>query len=344
MRILHVLFSPLQGGLEEAFVNTTLALASHGHQVSVLTHPNAPYREALIKEGFTVHTARPRGFHDLFSTWKIRKLVWKTLPDVIIAHNGRAVSVMVKAAQGTGIRVCAVSHSYKSEHLHGADALIVLTEHMREHFAKEGCRPQKMHVLPNLMRLPDAMPQHPRHSPLVIGAIGRLVVEKGFKIFLEAISELKDRGLFFRVVIAGEGPERDSLERYTQAFGLESRITWLGWIADKQAFYQQVDMLCVPSLEESFGLVVLEGFAHGIPVVAANASGPASLITHGKNGLLAPVGSSTGLADGLAKLIEHQALGEKLAANAWERVQEYRFESVAKKWDETLRAIVSPAR
>jgi len=341
MHIVHALFSPHMGGLEASYVDTTDVLIANGHKISVLCHENSPYRESLSQLGCAIYTAVPTGFYDIFAAWKVRRLLHKIKPDLIIAHNARAISLLSFAALGTGILVCGVSHSYKTPRTMRADRLVVLTEHMRAHFIKAGFSPEKLHVIPNLIRLTAVPVVKPRHTPVTIGAIGRFRTDKGFDAFLRALHLLKQKNIYFSAYIGGRGEESGALHLLAEKYGLASHIKWEGWVQDKEAFYQQLDIMCLPSLEESFGIVVLEALAHGIPIVASNVSGPASIITNGKNGLLAQPGNGKDIANAIEYLIDNPDLAERIIQEGWKRAQDFSFSTIADKWEEALRDFFS---
>jgi glycosyltransferase involved in cell wall biosynthesis len=90
-------------------------------------------------------------------------------------------------------------------------------------------------------------------------------------------------------------------------------VRFLGWVADKRAFFEPLDVLCVPSREEPFGIVVLEGMAHGRAVVASAAAGPREIISDGVDGVLVPPASPPALADALAAMVADPTRRQALA-------------------------------
>ena len=342
MHILHALFTPGNGGLEASYLDTTEALSSKGHRITALLRPHAPYLPQVKQVAAEVFTAQPTGFYDIITAWKIHRILLRLRPDLIIAHNARAIALLSLAATGTGIRVCGVSHSYKTARAIRADALVVLTPHMREHFIKAGYPEEKLHIIPNLIRLPESLALKPRSTPIVIGALGRLTKEKGFNDLLKALSFLKQEGVNFTAHIGGQGEESSALHQLAESLGLSANVIWDGWVKDKHAFYQKLDVMCVPSLKESFGLVVLEALAHGVPVIATDAPGPANILTSDLNGLLVPRGDSQAMAKAIQKLAEKPELAAQLAESGWQRAQDFSFKKVATQWDDMLRLLVFP--
>lgn len=331
------------GGSEQAYANVTEALAARGHKVTALLRADAPYRAAIAAHA-AIHTVQPLGFYDMRAAWKVRRLLKKLQPDIILAHNARAISLLFVAAFALDIPVCGVTHGYKTLRTTRADALIVLTEHMRAHFIAAGYPAERLEVVPNLVRLPEKPQFKKPGSPIVIGAIGRFAVEKGFADLLAALQLLNQSGVDFTARIAGEGPELEHLKVQIQSLGLASQVRLEGWVKDKAAFYKTLDILCVPSREESFGLVMIDAMAHGVPVVATDAPGPASIIKDGESGLLAPRENPAALAAALQKLATHPDMAAWLAEAGWHRVKDYDFPVVAKKWDEVLTGIISAAK
>ncbi len=117
---------------------------------------------------------------------------------------------------------------------------------------------------------------------VVIGFLGRLVLEKGLDVFAEVIRRLQDRGVKHRVMVIGEGPARDWFaERVPTAVftGFQSGEGLNRAVASMDVFFN-------PSITESFGNVTLEAMASGVAVVAAVATGPVGLVEEGVSGIL----------------------------------------------------------
>ena len=342
MHILHALFTRYRGGLEQAYVNDTEALASRGHRVTALLRSDAPYREEAAAKADAVLSVNPNGFYDILAILKIRKILKRLRPDCIVAHNGRAITLLAYAAWGLKIPLLGVSHSYKTARAFHADMLVVLSEHMREHFAEAGFS-KPMAVIPNLMHLPSEPMFNVPAGRIVIGAIGRFSEEKGFADFFQALAELKRTGVDFRVRLGGDGPELANLKALEASLGLGGSIEWLGWVKDKAGFYRGLNILCIPSREDSFPMVLLETLAHGVPIVATDAPGPASILTDGVNGFLVPRRDAKSMAHALHRLATEPKLAEWMAAEGVLKARDFGFENVAAQWDEVLQEFLSPS-
>lgn len=122
---------------------------------------------------------------------------------------------------------------------------------------------------------------------LRLGAIGRLVKQKGFATLLDALARLGATRRF-TLELAGDGPLRARLERRSRKRGLASRVKFLGAVADPASFYARLDALIVPSRYEGFGYVAVEAALAGLPVIASDASSLREIVIDGETGWLVP--------------------------------------------------------
>jgi glycosyltransferase involved in cell wall biosynthesis len=166
----------------------------------------------------------------------------------------------------------------------------------------------------------------PGQTP-VIGVPGTLRPVKGHVFFLEAAARLSRRMPECRFVISGEGTSayRSQLDVEIGRHGLRNRVRLLGNVEDMRDFYQACDLVCVPSVSESFGRTVIEAFAVGVPVVASAVGGIKETVDDGETGLLVRYGDVEGLADALFRLVSDRPLASRLTKQARKKVwSEYR--------------------
>ncbi len=336
MHIVHALFTKYKGGLEQAYINDTKALIATGHRITAFVRADAPYIGELRECVSEVRTFMPRGFYDFRAIIKMFHELARLRPDAVIAHNGRAIQLMFFACVGLKIPVVGVSHSYKTRRIKKCDALIVLSEHMRQHFEKKGYPAAKMRVIPNLLHLPNEPHFQQRRKPIVIGAIGRFTGEKGFDDLLLALRIVKLNGFEFKAIIAGDGPLAEDLKAKAKHHEVDSHIEWAGWVKNKTAFYRSLDILCLPSLKDSFPMVLLEALTHKVPILATDVPGAISMLHDGEDGLIVPRGQPIAFARELIRMIENQELCSYMAEGGWQTVQQYGFSHVAGRWNEVL--------
>jgi glycosyltransferase involved in cell wall biosynthesis len=163
----------------------------------------------------------------------------------------------------------------------------------------------------------------------VVGHLANQSREKGSIDLLLAAARLWQRGLPIRVVLAG--PEMPNFQRFWQSFSgqhADLRVVRLGPLEawQKKEFFAGLDAFALPSRTDSFGLVLLEAWANGLPNVAYRAGGPAELIRHEQDGLLVPCGDVEQLARALDHLAAQPALRARLGAAGQQRTRsEFRW-------------------
>jgi len=130
-------------------------------------------------------------------------------------------------------------------------------------------------------------------APLLLLAVGRLHAVKDHAFLVRACRRLKDRGIHFACLVAGEGPERLPLERLIRELGLEDYVRLPGHLssADLETHYAAADVVVLTSRSEGIPLVLMEAMAHGRPVIAPAITGIPELVIDGKTGFLYSPGS-----------------------------------------------------
>jgi glycosyltransferase involved in cell wall biosynthesis len=151
-------------------------------------------------------------------------------------------------------------------------------------------------------------------SPHIL-AVGRLDHQKGFDILLRAFALVRKRHPDWRLVVVGDGPEREALRSLSRSLGLDSAVCWLGTRSEPFGYYRWADLVVVPSRYEGFSNVLLEAMSSGKAVVCTDCrTGPRELTAGGRFGCLVPVDDPEALARAIVDLgnapDRMQALGE----------------------------------
>lgn len=147
--------------------------------------------------------------------------------------------------------------------------------------------------------------------------VARLDVQKGLDVLLQAAARVPEA----RFVIAGEGPQRVSLESQADELGLGDRLVFLGQRNDVPQLLAATDLFALPSLYEGTSLAVLEAMAAGKPLVSSRIGGTDELIVDGESGLLVPPGDAGALAVAMRVLLADPALRARLGNAARERAE-----------------------
>jgi glycosyltransferase involved in cell wall biosynthesis len=142
----------------------------------------------------------------------------------------------------------------------------------------------------------------PGSSPLILG-VGRLDPEKDFATLIRAFARVRQKTTA-RLLILGEGPEREFLERLAHDLGISSEISMPGFVNNPLPYMSKASTLALTSWFEGLPNVLIEALACGTPVVATDCpTGPREILENGKYGRLVPVGDSEALADALIATI-----------------------------------------
>lgn len=140
----------------------------------------------------------------------------------------------------------------------------------------------------------------------VIGFVGRLVKKKSLPVLLQGFAHHLEKYSEAKLVLLGEGPERETLESLIVELNIQQRVKLMGHVPDAGTLVRVFDVFVLPSGEaEAFGLVLLEAMAAGVPVISSTAPGPAQV--HGDPDWQFAVGQPTGLAEKLQRWRELDA-------------------------------------
>jgi glycosyltransferase involved in cell wall biosynthesis/predicted metal-dependent phosphoesterase TrpH len=168
---------------------------------------------------------------------------------------------------------------------------------------------------------------------------GRITREKGAELLADTFLRAREREPRLHLVLAGGGPEQ---ERLRERVGAE-HTTFLGWLSgtDLARAYASADLFLFPSATDTFGQVILEAQASGLPVIAVAEGGPVSLIEHRVSGLLCEARADA-LADAVLELAGSPLLGERLSAAGLSSVRARTWERALERLGEGYARVLSP--
>jgi glycosyltransferase involved in cell wall biosynthesis len=208
---------------------------------------------------------------------------------------------------------------------------------------KLGVAPEKIFVLPMPID-PEKIYQMevPVSERKMILCVARLTKQKDLATLIRAFHLVLQKRDKLDLVIIGEGPEKANLQALIRDLGLEEEVFLYDLMPQEtlNQYYNQCDMVILPSIDEGFGLVVLEGQLCRKPVIGANSGGIPEIIEHGETGLLFPPGDHESLASAVEEVLGDKKLASRLS-EAGHRSAGARFsqEAFLKKYVEVLRWI-----
>jgi len=215
--------------------------------------------------------------------------------------------------------------------LRDAAAVVTVSDfnlaYLRERFGENADSVRRIYNGLDLEQFPYAAPRG--RSPMVIG-VGRLVEKKGFKDLIDACAILKDRGREFECEIIGGGVLRKELDKQVASLGVGDRVQLLGPRSRDEVYrrVRRAALMAVPCVVSSNGnrdglpTVLLETMALGTPCIATAVTGIPEIVLDDQTGLITPQHDPARLADAIERLLDDEALGERLATNARQLVEQ----------------------
>ena len=320
MKIVNLISGKDLGGPKQTFLHYSDNLRQLGHQVTSVIRPGAQL-EPLLKQrslGYVI-LDYPRTRLPLLKTIaisRLRDLFNQQNPDLVIVHKPIDAE-LARAALPFNCQLILILHSYTKAGINAADVLVCVSPILAE-FARAQGYTGALAVIPNLVELNPIEPTcRPPHATPVIATMGILRRTKGQDILLQAAAILHRRNIKFKLVIAGKGRWHRKVNQWIQKFGLSAITQRLDWISnqDRDDFIDAMDIFCLPSRNETFGMVVIEAMARKRLVVATRCGGPQGIIEHQKNCFLCDINAES-LADSLAQALALKAEHYQLMCEA----------------------------
>jgi glycogen(starch) synthase len=336
-------FWPRVGGVENLAAKLLPALQSRGYEFVVVTWENIELPDVIHYQGIPVYRFPffSGGRASLEPMLEIRRRVAKLkrdfTPDLVhINSYGHSVLFHLNTAGAHRAPALVTLHQTLPDEPVGRDTLLgnllrtadwvtacsasVLTHARRlvpEITPRSSC-------IANALEAPNFDPQPISFDPPRLLCLGRLVAEKGFDLALSAFATVRDRFPGARLVVAGDGPEREKLERQASALGFIDSVEFAGGVAPETAAHliDASTLVLIPSRLEGFCLVALEAAWMARPVVATRIGGLPEVVVHEQTGLLVESENSRALAEAIAHLLDHPATARKLGQAARSRARE----------------------
>lgn len=190
--------------------------------------------------------------------------------------------------------------------------------------SRERLRKERTRVIYNGIDLPPL--QRSELPPEWVSEGGQAVMVanfiryKGHREVIEALARVIRSHPSFRLVLIGDGPERDRLTQQVTNLGLKSNVVYAGRRIDAASLVSGFDFSVLGSSEEGFPNALMESMAHAVPVVSTDVGGVPELVEDGKHGRLVPFGDVEAMAGAIAWMIEHPDERRRMGENARRRI------------------------
>jgi glycosyltransferase involved in cell wall biosynthesis len=244
---------------------------------------------------------------------------------------------------GGGGAIAGVLRRARDAELRGAAHVFCPSAYLRELVLSWGVPAERVGVLPNpAPDVPELPPRDELRRSLglngaTLAFAGRLTAQKSLDRALEAVAAAGG----VRLVIAGDGPDREPLEARARALGIADRVSFLGSQPRRRIveLFRAADATILSSSWENFPHTVVEALAVGTPVLAMEAGGVSEVVHDGVNGLVVAAGDTSGLAEAVRRYFTDEQLRGRLRSAAAPSVAEYAPERVFGELEATLRKV-----
>lgn len=202
--------------------------------------------------------------------------------------------------------------------------------------SKKMANEQHLKVIPNAIELRNLKPRNWKLKPkagnhFVIGNVGNLNHQKGQTYLIAAMAEVVKHFPHAMLEIVGEGPEREALEKQIGELKLEQHVTLLGRQAEPMEHMVRWDLFVLSSIAETFGIVLLEAFAMGLPIVSTDIGGVKDILKNKRNCLMVPPADPETLASAIIEMLERPAMAEQFIRHGKEKVKSFEWQEVINK-------------
>ena len=353
---LHVVYGVLSlelGGIERLVCELAAEHSRRGHQTTVIcVQRRGRLAEVVEAAGGEVWSLNKPPGRSAATIHQAAELLQEIAPSVLHTHQTGALWYLGKAAEQLGLPVV---HTEHTDHLgHARSWLERLRVWIRWRRAAPLAQSQccvsadvarsmsrsttiavdRIQVVPNGIDLSlyrgadgEASIRPSLGIPsgaLVIGTVGRLAEVKRHDLLLQAFAALIAGNRHERtwLLVVGDGPERNRLERLAASLSISRRVVFAGYQAQPQRFYQAMDLFALTSRHEGLPLALLEAWASGLPVVSSAVGGIPQAVKHGVSGLLFESGDVKALEETFEGLLESPSWMKQLATAGRREVSE----------------------
>jgi N-acetyl-alpha-D-glucosaminyl L-malate synthase BshA len=308
------------------------------HEVAMVHYPlfeHSPYVLALT--GKLVDVVKYEKLDILHVHYAIPHATAANLAQQILASQGIRVAV-VTTLHGTDVTLVGKDPTYEpvvSFAINQSDAVTAVSEFLKADTYKHFHVNREIEVIPNFIDLNRFSHKSKSHFKMAIAPNGERIVThvsnfrkvKRVDHVIEVFKGIQDR-LPAKLVLVGDGPERQKAEQQCRELGLCDEIRFLG----KQEAIEEIlsisDLFLMPSETESFGLAALEAFACQVPVVSSNAGGLPEVNIHGETGFLADFGDVAAMVDYSVQILESDERLAFFRRNALQQAKQFELHNI----------------
>ncbi len=343
IRVLHIMSTVTGGGVERRRLSLAKAFKNTKFQMKLVgTFKQGQIAEKIEENG--VEIIEIGDFKGPFH-WEKHKKIQKIIEDYKphIIHGAVFEGVTMAAVNGFIKKVPIVileetsdpqNRSKKADFLlrvfsFVADRFIAIAPNVADYLKNTAkVSPRKIITINNGVEIPRIVSDEEiqslksqlgiKENDFIIGTVGRLFNDhKKFTDIIEALSLLNQPNI--KLLIVGSGPDEEMIRQEVTNLGLDNQVIFVGYQFDTAPFYKLMNVFCIASQREGFGLVAAEAMLHQLPVIATRVGGLQNIVVDGETGILVKPNQPKEISNAIKKMYGEIELLEKFASNGYDR-------------------------
>jgi glycosyltransferase involved in cell wall biosynthesis len=318
------------GGIANATLFYAASLTTVGHEAEVWTaserlaqkakpfatrsfyHPAlknaglALIAPGVVKQALRVSSKTAAVIHQGEKLWLFGRIWLRNNPEWVLFHNRK---INQRRLFRGWLTLSSNSHAELSAYAAHRSLM------RRIHTIRNGPLPSAAPVVKSGVRRENS------RETTVIGCLGNFNHKKGVDVLIRAAAQAIGNGCRLILKLAGDGPERVACQRLAKELGIEAHCSWPGWLHETSSFFSDIDIFCLPSRDEPFGIVVTEAMQAGLPVIATLTNGPRDIVRDGETGWLVETDHVAALASAIEDAVRNRARREEYGAAGFRRFE-----------------------
>lgn len=364
---------PTFGGSGVVATELGMSLAAKGHQVHFITY-SEPVRLDTFSENIFYHEVSVSDYplfdyppYELVLSSKLVNVVKYEKLDLLHVHyaiphaSAAYMAKQILASQGINIPFITTLHgtditlvgkdaSFEpviTFAINQSDAVTAVSDSLKQDTYKHFSVTRDIKVIPNFIRLEDYDLSKGECSKKIFAPNGERIlihvsnfrkvkrVEDVLRVFDKVRKEVPAK-----LVLVGDGPERNNIEKLCRELDTCSDIRSLGKVQNPEKVLCVADLFLLPSETESFGLAALEAMACKVPVISSNTGGIPEVNVHGYSGFLSSVGNVDEMAANAISILKDDAVLAKFRANAYEQARKFEMKNILPMYERLYEEVI----
>ncbi len=372
MKIGIVLY-PTFGGSGVVATELGKALAKKGHEIHFITY-SQPVRLGSFRENIYYHEVAlsdyPLFDHQPYETILASKMVdvvkyeklnllhvHYAIPHASAAYMAKQILSsqgieipFVTTLHGTDITLVGKDPSFEpviTFCINQSDAITAVSQSLKDDTYSHFKTDREIHVIPNFIDSKDQLGEmdfdkrrrYAKDEERILCHISNFRKVKRVEDVIRMFALVNEQ-VPSKLIFAGDGPERNNLERLVRELNLCGRVIFVGKVSDTSHVLEISDLFILPSETESFGLAALEAMAVGVPVISSNTGGIPEVNVQGETGYLSNVGDVEDMAKNAIYLLQNESLFQEFRQNSLKRAKVFSLKNVLPLYEDIYDRLV----